>query len=87
MELYSVPYSLRPLLPSEYEREDQKFSAFIAAPQAKLLMSNAGWPCTDLAVDFGTIGPGERATRQVYLGMGLHDRADWLEVVSKLLQR
>jgi len=69
---------------TEYDREGQMFGAFIAAPQADTLMSNVNWPCTDLNVDFGTVGPGEQVTRQVYMGMGLHDRDYWLEIVKKL---
>jgi hypothetical protein len=72
---------------TEYERGGQTFGAFIAASQAKSLMSNVDWPCTDLNVDFGTIGSGEKVSRQVFVGMGLHDRSHWLEVINRWLSR
>lgn len=71
---------------TEYPSDGGVFGAFIAAPSARTLMSNAGWPCTDLSVSFGTINPGESATRSVYLGMGPYGREHWLKVVRALFE-
>ena len=73
----------RPLILSEALHENGVFATAIGSEDAKYIMSNWEPPCTDTALHFGTIQPGESERRSLFLGLGFATKDDWLARMSR----
>ena len=82
----ALPELTEPLLFSETVHEGGgSFVSVIGSRDALAIASNIVWPCTDATLDFGDLGPGERARRDLFVGLGPGPRDDWLGRMTALL--
>ena len=82
----ALPELTEPLLFSEAVHEGGgSFVSVIGSRDALAIASNIVWPCTDATLDFGDLGPGERARRDLFVGLGPGPRDDWLDRMTALL--
>ena len=82
----ALPELTEPLLFSETVHEGGgSFVSVIGSRDALAIASNIVWPCTDATLDFGDLGPGERARRDLFVGLGQGSRDGWLERMTALL--
>ena len=82
----ALPELTEPLLFSETVHEGGgSLVSVIGSRDALAIASNIVWPCTDATLYFGDLGPGERARRDLFVGLGQGSRDGWLERMTALL--